>query len=172
MLELFRKLVLAGGIMFVAPGSSGQIGFALIITLFFFAMHMMKKPYKHVLHDIVKGLSELVIFVVLLSCLMCKPALNIIQTSDMVTDRDGGIHHRHRGGHRHYDCFRSPKAHPGAPGRDQRAGHWATDGERYGSDDGEPDRERYGMMVNPMVNPMVEETMVDEEIDRIASKKF
>ena len=85
MLELFRKLVLAGGIMFVAPGSSGQIGFALIITLFFFAMHTMKKPYKHVLHDIVKGLSELVIFVVLLSCLMCKPALNIMQTSDMVT---------------------------------------------------------------------------------------
>lgn len=61
--------------MFIAPGSSEQIVVALHIVFFLFAAHCMAWPMKQNLHNWVKAMSEAVIFIVLVSVLVCKPAL-------------------------------------------------------------------------------------------------
>lgn len=61
--------------MFVAPGGPVQIAIALTITFMFFALSMRCTPFSHPLHDIVKALSEVAIFLVLLSVLLIKPSL-------------------------------------------------------------------------------------------------
>jgi len=68
-IELSRKLILAGFIMFVAPGSSTQVGIALLITFMYFALSLRFAPFKNPEHDVVKMISEVMIFVVLLSAL-------------------------------------------------------------------------------------------------------
>lgn len=73
--ELGRKLALAGFIMFVAPGGPSQIAIAMSITFFFFALSMRCTPFAHPAHDTVKALSEVSVFIVLLSVLLMKPAL-------------------------------------------------------------------------------------------------
>jgi hypothetical protein len=59
--------------MFVAPGGPVQIAIALTIAYAFFALSMRCTPYAHPLHDIVKALSEVTIFLVLLSAMLMKP---------------------------------------------------------------------------------------------------
>jgi uncharacterized protein YhhL (DUF1145 family) len=62
-------------IMFVAPGGSVQIAIAMFLTFAFFALSMRCTPFAHPAHDIVKALSEIMVFAVLLSVLLMKPAL-------------------------------------------------------------------------------------------------
>ena len=71
-IELSRKLILAGFIMFVAPGSSVQVGIALLITFMFFALSLRFAPFKNPEHDVVKMISEVMIFVVLLSVMLMR----------------------------------------------------------------------------------------------------
>jgi hypothetical protein len=62
-------------IMFVAPGGPIQIAIAVVVSFGFFAMSMRCTPYAHPAHDIVKALSEITIFLVLLSVMLMKPSL-------------------------------------------------------------------------------------------------
>jgi hypothetical protein len=61
--------------MFVAPGSSTQIAIAVVTSFTFFALSMRCTPFAHPAHDIVKALSEITIFLVLLSVMLMKPSL-------------------------------------------------------------------------------------------------
>jgi uncharacterized protein YhhL (DUF1145 family) len=61
--------------MFVAPGGAVQIAIAMFLTFMFFALSMRCTPYAHPAHDIVKALSEVTVFVILLSVLLMKPQL-------------------------------------------------------------------------------------------------
>jgi hypothetical protein len=72
-IELLRKLILAGLIMFFAPGSSVQVVAGLFLTFLFFAAHARAWPYKKDLHNRAKSVSELVVFVVLVGLLLEKP---------------------------------------------------------------------------------------------------
>eukprot|EP01046_Picozoa_sp_COSAG06_P058273 COSAG06_NODE_11645_length_1482_cov_1.345625_3_plen_137_part_01 len=62
-------------IMFVAPGGPIQIAIAVVVSFGFFAMSMRCTPYANPAHDIVKALSEITIFLVLLSVMLMKPSL-------------------------------------------------------------------------------------------------
>ena len=60
----------------VAPGSSTQIAIAVVTSFTFFALSMRCTPSAHPAHDnIVKALSEITIFLVLLSVMLMKPSL-------------------------------------------------------------------------------------------------
>ena len=61
--------------MFVAPGGSIQIAIAIVVSFSFFALSMRCTPFAHPAHDIVKALSEITIFLVLLSVMLMKPSL-------------------------------------------------------------------------------------------------
>jgi hypothetical protein len=74
-IELLRKLLLAGFIMFFAPGTAVQIIAGLFTTFMFFAAHSRAWPYKKDLHNKVKSISELLVFLVLLVVLLEKPKL-------------------------------------------------------------------------------------------------
>lgn len=69
--------------MFVVPGGPVQIAIAMFITFVFFALSMRFTPFAHPAHDIVKMLSEVTIFIVLLSVLLMKPALVDSQQDDL-----------------------------------------------------------------------------------------
>jgi hypothetical protein len=61
--------------MFVAPGGSIQIAIAIVVSFSFFALSMRCTPFAHPAHDMVKALSEITIFLVLLSVMLMKPSL-------------------------------------------------------------------------------------------------
>lgn len=61
--------------MFVAPGGVVQIAIATVVSFSFFALSMRCTPYRHPAHDIVKALTEITIFLVLISVMLMKPSL-------------------------------------------------------------------------------------------------
>ena len=78
-LPLIPCSVCCAQIMFVVPGSSIQIAVAAAVTFGFFAVSMRYTPFEHKAHDIVKALSEITVFMVLLSVMLMKPALAFAQ---------------------------------------------------------------------------------------------
>ena len=64
-LDLFKKLLLSGAIMFIKPGSILQCNIAILISCFFTLAHGIVWPYPHIGANILKLITELQV-----SCLL------------------------------------------------------------------------------------------------------
>jgi hypothetical protein len=73
--EMLKKLTLTGIISLIAPGSSTQIAGAVLICFGFFAYGMAQKPMLYGGLDVVKGLGEFIVFIVMLGMLLSKTGL-------------------------------------------------------------------------------------------------
>jgi len=78
--QMCRKLTLAGFIMFVEQGSSFQTATALCITSGFFAAHIAVQPFAHPVHNNVYSITEFTLFMVLLVLLLQAPLLTANKT--------------------------------------------------------------------------------------------
>lgn len=73
--ELSRKVLLAGLIMFFYRGSQIQAAGAICVAFVFFAFHIHVKPYKLTVHNRIKALWDSVLFIALLGALVLQTQL-------------------------------------------------------------------------------------------------
>jgi hypothetical protein len=81
-LDMFRKLVLTGLITFLGKGTVSQLFVAIIVTFFFFCLHIACGPYRQGEDNVLKGCADLELFFVMLVTLVKKLG---IEDEDAVT---------------------------------------------------------------------------------------
>lgn len=81
--ELVRKLLLAGVLMFIGRGSPLQGAGGICIAFVFFAWQVKSRPFKLAVHNDIKAIWDAVLFVALLSTLLLKTDLRV-QTLDRI----------------------------------------------------------------------------------------
>ena len=79
---MFRKLVLTGLITFLGKGTVSQLFVAIIVTFFFFCLHIACGPYRQGEDNVLKGCADLELFFVMLVTLVKKLG---IEDEDAVT---------------------------------------------------------------------------------------
>ena len=75
--ELVRKLLLAGVLMFIGRGSPLQGAGGICIAFVFFAWQVKSKPFKLAVHNDIKAIWDAVLFVALLATLLLKTDMRV-----------------------------------------------------------------------------------------------
>eukprot|EP01047_Picozoa_sp_COSAG01_P040076 COSAG01_NODE_3349_length_6224_cov_19.144653_1_plen_1296_part_00 len=88
--ELARKLLLSGLISILGRGTVAQAVMATMISFFFFALSVRALPFKSRALNIVKMVSEVQVFVVLLVCVVLQSKPNL-ETETITTDGYGVV---------------------------------------------------------------------------------
>jgi hypothetical protein len=88
--ELFRKLLLSGILSLVGRGSIAQAVLGTVISFAFFALHLRLLPYKSPTLNVIKAVSEVQMFAVLLLSVVLQQH-NVGFDSEVVTVDDYGL---------------------------------------------------------------------------------
>ena len=71
-LDMIRKLMLTGLITFLGKGTVSQLFVAILVTFFFFCLHIACAPYRQSEDNVLKGCADLELFFVMLVTLVKK----------------------------------------------------------------------------------------------------
>eukprot|EP01046_Picozoa_sp_COSAG06_P051942 COSAG06_NODE_8599_length_2118_cov_45.241768_2_plen_262_part_00 len=88
--ELFRKLLLSGILSLVGRGSIAQAALGTVISFAFFALHLRLLPYKSPTLNVIKAISEIQMFAVLLLSVILQ-SYNVGFDSEVITVDDYGL---------------------------------------------------------------------------------
>lgn len=77
LIELSRKLILTGAILFIKPGFTTQVWFAILLSLFFLAVMAFFTPFRDPRIDFISFASQV-------SCETCSP--NCVHTCHLYVD--------------------------------------------------------------------------------------
>ena len=72
LLGKFRKLILTGLITFMGKGTVSQLFVGILVTFFFFCLHISYHPYKQKEDNFLKACADLELFFVMLVTLVKK----------------------------------------------------------------------------------------------------
>ena len=79
-LDMVRKLILTGLITFMGKGTVSQLFVGILVTFFFFCLHISYHPYKQKEDNFLKACADLELFFVML--------VTLVQKMDVETDTD------------------------------------------------------------------------------------